>query len=675
MKTSVNTSHTSHTPTRSKKAVVRASIGALLLISLLSPVNAHSVTYSAPAAPTNVTAYASTRGIVVKWTPSPDTVPAITSYVISAGPGSCPVVVPASNYSVVTMPVLAGQTSISPIVQAVNAYGFSPVAKANRSFVTADLKDTRLRTDLKSLQLLQLSDFHGAIEITSSNIGAPVLATAFANDREKNALTLTLSSGDNIGAAPPISTEFEEMPTIESLNAMKFDVSTFGNHEHDRPIPHLQKVIGASDFQWVVSNYSSIEALKSGTKAAKNYTIIERDGVKIGIVGGNTEQTKEQVFPGNLSFTDASGLKKEISIDAGVNGINAAIVAAKAAGAVVVVALLHQGWSENANGIAQGRLPDLAERIKGAAVVFGGHSHLTYSSLIPKTQKNPPLLIAEVRNSGQEYSRTQVCVAPSTGKVLGSSVEYITKAAMKNVAADATTSALVKKYKDQLSGKLDIKIGSVTAVFPNGGSPQIQRSEETALGDFTANALRAKYKTDFAFINGGGIRDTFPAKAYIPADTKLNRPGVNTAGPYDVTLGDALTVYPFGNVAAVSTITGANLWKALENGVSDYPASGRFPQISGFRFTFDTSKVMGSRIQSVTKPDGTPLAADSTIYTVTTNDFMLYGGDGYLNYFTPSTAKLTDLLLTIFVDAIKSDAATGKVTQLPALDGRIKKVG
>ncbi|MDP1719529.1 MAG: 5'-nucleotidase C-terminal domain-containing protein, partial [Candidatus Nanopelagicaceae bacterium] len=132
---------------------------------------------------------------------------------------------------------------------------------------------------------------------------------------------------------------------------------------------------------------------------------------------------------------------------------------------------------------------------------------------------------------------------------------------------------------------------------------------------------------------------------------------------------------PFGNVVAVSTITGANLWKALENGVSDHPAAGRFPQISGFRFTFDTSKAIGSRIQSVTKPDGTAIAADSTIYTVATNDFMLYGGDGYLNYFTPSAAKLADLLLTVFVDSIKSDAAAGKVTQVPALDGRIKKVG
>jgi 5'-nucleotidase len=86
------------------------------------------------------------------------------------------------------------------------------------------------------------------------------------------------------------------------MNAMKFDVSTFGNHEHDRNLAHVQKVIGASDFEWVTSNYgdSSLAVLKSGAKAAKSYTIIERGGVKIGIVGANTETTIEQVFPGNL---------------------------------------------------------------------------------------------------------------------------------------------------------------------------------------------------------------------------------------------------------------------------------------------------------------------------------------------------------------------------------------
>ncbi|MCX6438648.1 MAG: bifunctional metallophosphatase/5'-nucleotidase, partial [Actinobacteria bacterium] len=119
---------------------------------------------------------------------------------------------------------------------------------------------------------------------------------------------------------------------------------------------HVQKVIGASDFQWVVSNYGSesLAVLKSGTKAAKAFTIIDRGGFKVGIVGANTPETIEQVFPGNLDYKDASGAKKTIQIDPGVVGVNKAIVEAKEAGAEIVVVLIHQGWTENSDGVAKG---------------------------------------------------------------------------------------------------------------------------------------------------------------------------------------------------------------------------------------------------------------------------------------------------------------------------------
>jgi 5'-nucleotidase len=573
------------------------------------------------------------------------------------------------------MPVVAGQPGGTPVVQAVNAYGFSAAAKSNKSYTAAQLATVASASNIKSVQVLQLSDLHGAIEGSpSSSIGAAVLATAFANDRKNAAATVTLSAGDNIGAAPPISTEFEELPTIESMNAMKFDVSTFGNHEHDRNLAHVQKVIGASDFEWVTSNYGdeSLAALKSGTKAAKSYTIIERGGVKIGIVGANTETTIEQVFPGNLDYTDASGIKRTIQIEAGVTGINAAIAAAKKAGADLVVAVIHQGWSENAGGVAVGVLNDMAKEIKGAAAIYGGHSHQTFTSLVPGKQKIQGTLLGQTLNSGQEYTRSQICVNTDTNRVIGSSIETIKKAAVATVTADAATAALVKKYKDQMTGKLDVKIGSVSGVFPRGGTPAVERSGENPMGIYIADLLRAKYKTDFVLTNGGGIRDTFPAKNYVPVNKELVRTGT---GALDVTLGDALTVYPFGNQVATTVVTGENLWKALENGVSGFPGGGQFPQVSGFKFTFDPTKAVGSRIVSVTKNDGTAIAKDQTVYTLTTLDFIIYGGDGYANVFSPSKAKVFGALLDVFVDALKADMAAGKVTQLPALDGRVKKIG
>jgi 2',3'-cyclic-nucleotide 2'-phosphodiesterase (5'-nucleotidase family) len=660
--------------TRKKLGFGVFAVAATLLVTMVTPIAQAEVVYAKPSAPTNVTSYLWKQGIMVKWTPTEAT-PAITHYVISAGSGSCPVMIAANGRSFVSMPVVAGQPGGTPVVQAVNAYGFSAAAKSSTSYTADELATVVSAPHIKSVQVLQLSDLHGAIEASSTNIGAAVLASAFENDRKNAAATVTLSSGDNIGAAPPISTEFEEMPTIESMNLMKFDVSTFGNHEHDRNLAHVQKVIGASDFEWVTSNYgdSSLAVLKSGAKAAKSYTIIERGGVKIGIVGANTETTIEQIFPGNLDYTDASGAKRTIEIQAGVDGINAAIVTAKQAGADLVVAVIHQGWSENAGGVAVGILNDMVPQIKGAAAVYGGHSHQTFTTIVPGVQANTGTLVGQTLNAGVEYTRSQICVNTRSNKVIGSSIETIKKAAVATVTADANTAALVKKYKDQMSGKLDAKIGTVAGIFPRGGTPAVERSGENPMGIYIADLLRAKYKTDFALTNGGGIRDTFPAKSYTPADTKLVRTGT---GPLDVTLGDALTVYPFGNQVATTIVTGENLWKALENGVGgSYPGDGRFPQISGFKFTFDPTKAVGSRIVSVTKDDGTAIAKDQTIYTLTTLDFIIYGGDGYANVFSPSKAKVFGALLDVFVDALKADMAAGKVTQLPALDGRVKKVG
>jgi 5'-nucleotidase len=666
---------------RKKKFLLSAgSIGSItaLLLASFTPV-ASASTYSLPNAPTSVTSYLGAGGVVVRWTPGASVEPGVSGYVVSAGAGSCPIFVPAKASTVVTMPVVTGQPAGTPVVQAVNEYGFSQPKASAKSYTAAQLATVASSAN-KAVQVLQLSDLHGAVEVGTS-FGAALLASNWDADRTANPATIALSSGDNFGAAPPISTEFEEIPTIETLNAVKLDVSIPGNHEHDRNLTHLNKMIGLSNFQWVVSNYDSesLAVLKSGSKQMKNFSIIERGGVKIGVVGSNTPETIEQVFPGNLDYKNAAGEKKTITINPGVAGVNKAITEAKAAGAEIVIALLHQGWLQNADGTAKGQLNELAADIKGATAIYGGHSHQTFASVIPGTVRVNPVVIGQVRNSGVEYTRTQICM--KRGKVVGQSIQHVLKAAAPTIntgvvstvtTQDAPAAAMVKQYKDQLTTKLDVKIGTVSAVFPRGGTPPVERSGETPMGNYITDLMRAKHKTDFAIQNGGGIRDTFPAKTYVPANSSLVRSGT---GPLDVTLGDALTVFPFGNQIATSVVTGENLWKALENGVGgNYPSDGRFPQISGFKFSFDSTKPAGSRIVDVTKLDGTAIPKNGTQYTITTFDFVVYGGDGYADVFSPDRAKVQGALLDLFVDALKADLAAGKVTQVPAADGRIKKV-
>ncbi len=112
------------------------------------------------------------------------------------------------------------------------------------------------------------------------------------------------------------------------------------------------------------------------------------------------------------------------------------------------------------------------------------------------------------------------------------------------------------------------------------------------------------------------------------------------------------------------------------HGTPGHPSDGRFPQIAGFRFAFDPGLLVGKRITRVTLADGTPIPADNRTYTVATVDFMVSGGDGYVNVFRPAEAVirgpyLDDIVAAIKVAAIKKDAANGVVTQVPAPDGRI----
>lgn len=616
------------------------------------------VVYAIPGAPAQISSTVVKGGVRVTWAPVTAN-PPVRHYSVHAGQGSCPILVRAGTTSVV-LPVMAGQGIIEPRVEAVNAYGFSDAA------VAAPVDATGLESSrYVNLQVIQLSDFHGAIQATSSATGAAVLASAWRRDRARVKATVIVSSGDNIGGAPPVSSLFEEFPTIEALNMMGLDVSTLGNHEHDRPLEHVGRIVDASSFQWVASNYSSLKPLAGERKSVRSLVMLRRGGVKIGIVGMNTEDTPEVVAPGNLDDPDTGAT---VEISASTRGVQSAIDRARARGAEVVIVLAHQGWSQNVAGRPQGRLLEVTRNLVGEDIIYGGHTHREFMSYAANT------FVAQVPNSGFEYTRTQVCVDTRFGKVVGADTEAVTVRDLTGLVPEPQVQALVDRYVAETSKRLDIRVGQVADVFPRGGEPPVERSGETPMGTFSAEVVRRAYGTELAFLNGGGIRDTLPASKYTPDDSTLTRPSPGSTGPYDVTLGDVVSVFPFGNNVATTRVSGVDLWRALENGVSGYPSDGRFPQIAGFRFSFDPSKPVGQRIVSVTKPDGTPIAADNTTYTVTTVDFMVYGGDGYVDVFRPDEAIIRGPYLDDVVAAIKADAARGVITAVPAPDGRITVV-
>jgi 5'-nucleotidase / UDP-sugar diphosphatase len=177
------------------------------------------------------------------------------------------------------------------------------------------------------------------------------------------------------------------------------------------------------------------------------------------------------------------------------------------------------------------------------------------------------------------------------------------------VVPDPEVAALVAKYEGELSKELDSPIAA-TAVALDSRTGTV-RTREAAIGDLVADAMRASTHADAAVTNGGGIRG---GKIYPPGSA--------------LTAGDILVELPFDNRVLIIDITGAELVRALENGLSQLPTpSGRFPQVSGLTIEADPSRPAGDRILSI-KVGEAPLDKDRT-YRIATNDFMARGGDGY----------------------------------------------
>jgi 2',3'-cyclic-nucleotide 2'-phosphodiesterase (5'-nucleotidase family) len=171
------------------------------------------------------------------------------------------------------------------------------------------------------------------------------------------------------------------------------------------------------------------------------------------------------------------------------------------------------------------------------------------------------------------------------------------------------TQAKADADKAELDKDLNITIGTTSE--PLDSREATLRTQEAAMGNLVADALREAVKADVAIINGGGIRGN---KEY-PAGSPLTRR-------------DVLTELPFGNRTVKLEVTGETIWAALEHGVSGTEnAAGRFPQVSGLVLEADLMKPKGQRVIAVTI-GGKPLDRAAS-YTLATTDHMFAGGDGY----------------------------------------------
>ncbi|MEP6666224.1 MAG: 5'-nucleotidase C-terminal domain-containing protein [Nocardioidaceae bacterium] len=508
--------------------------------------------------------------------------------------------------------------------------------------------NTGFTTDL---QVLSVSDFHGQLDPLSGVGGAAALSAYWAADRAAQPNTLLVTGGDTVGASPPLSSFFEDRPTIEWMNYTGFTADTFGNHNFDAGLGRLQSQIDLASFDYVSSNLRNVEDNLTGVSPYKIYKV---DNLKVAIIGVTNPEAPELVKPGNLGT---------IEITDPAAAAMAAQAQARAEGAKVLVAVGHLGITgTDSTGAQTGPLVDFANAVRGFDVILGDHTDVQYSKVINNA------LVVENKSKGATYAKTSIRYDRRNGGSVQKSVRFVIPTASA-VTPDPNVVALLAPYRTELAKAFDGKIGVATGFYPRGSN--VERNQEVAIGNLTADALRAKYGTQIAFTNSGGLRSPMPS-SYLPQDTTLRRlaaPYV-VGPPYDLVIGDVFAVLPFGNQSLTRTVTGAQLWSVLEHSVGSVPGTnGKFLQISGFKFSFDSRLPLGAKVLSVALADGTPILRDGTVYTAATNDFTNAGGDGF-TMLVDGQGVTRDLLANDLLDYI---VAKGTIT--PVVEGRITRLG
>jgi len=519
------------------------------------------------------------------------------------------------------------------------------------------------------LSLMHVNDIHANTD------KAPKLVTAVKEVRTVKPDALLLNAGD-VFSGTLYFNEFLGKADLAFMNLMKVDAMTFGNHEFDlgssaEGHKALVEFIKAADFPFVSSNVDfSKDPLFDGlfnTKISKTpqnsniYTGIvkEINGEKVGIFGLTTAETADIASPGKVTFSNYIEDAKKMVAEFEKMGVNK------------IVALTHIGFDDNP---AMDNDQELAKHVDGIDVIVGGHSH---------TQLDVPVVVDKDGN-GKAKEKTIIVQAYQYSDYLGTlDVEFdkngvvighagkLIKTADK--AEDPEAVELLKPYKDKIAAVNNEEIGVTldnALVSPRTSDKDYVpgtsvRASETILGNLITDGMLAKAqgyvkdkKVIMAFQNGGGIRA-----------------GIG-AGP--ITVGEVITVLPFGNTLATMDLTGSELKATFEISFKDYPKeSGGFLHIAGAKVEFDSSKPTGQRVVSIAykNEDGTfTEIEDAKTYTVATNAFTAKGGDGYdVLKKAYAAGRATDLGLSDW-ENLREHLVSQKNTIPTKIEGRIVDV-
>jgi 5'-nucleotidase len=540
---------------------------------------------------------------------------------------------------------------------------------------------------LVQVQLLGFNDYHGYLEsggnpgpgtIGTDRAGGGEFLSAKLNElRKGHKNSLTVAAGDLIGGSPFLSGVFHDEPSVESLNAMKVDVSSVGNHEFDEGVTELLRMqnggchpvdgcyfpgspYAGANFKWLAAN---VVDDATGKTALPPYWIKKIESVKVGFIGMTLEDTDTLVAQAGIkgwSFRDE------------VETANELVPVLERQGVEAIVVLLHEGGSQtpapgdvNACKDISGPIVDINKGLDPAIdVLITGHTHLPYNCVLENR------IVTSAFSFGRVVTEVNLVLDKRTNDVrrdLSAATNH--PVIQAQIAPDPAISAVIAKWKplgDVLGSR---EVGRITGDITRAGGSADDRGSESNAGNMIADAQLWATQANgaqIALMNPGGVR----------SDLIYARSGSEAADGI-VTFAESFTMQPFSNILQTFPMTGAQIIAVLKQQCQPAGVSRPFLHLGVSNgLTYDLAKTFGlvdpdgpsgprgpvNSCTSITvsnvELNGNPLV-DTTTYVVTANQFLADGGDNFTVF------KEIDPLLRvgggIDLDALNAYLGTGPI--------------
>ena len=458
-----------------------------------------------------------------------------------------------------------------------------------------------------NIKLLGTSDVHGRIvpwsygaDVEDKSGSYAQIATYVKDVRKNNKNVVLVEVGDaiqdnQIDVFAKDKKYYKDHPIPKVLNEMKYDIFVLGNHEFNFGMKALDEILKDIKAKKLTANFYY---KKNDKRYIDATTIIEKDGVKLGIIGLST--------PMSAKFEEDTGNLKDMKFTSPTEEARTQVEKLKSKGVDAIIVIAHMGI-ENENKIPDTGMRDVINAVDGIDVVIAGHMHKDVPS---ETIKNT--LITEPHRYGTVVSEVDLTFDINDKKEVKLVKKESKTIPVKELEADKKIAEIYKPYHEKLRELNNVVIG---------------QTENEMVPQETKHGVSAAFSRDTglsSFIND--VEQHYSGADVVTFSFDHQKARMNKG---DIKKKDIIFNYRYaGGDVTVYEMTGkqlkeymewsANYFDTIQPGDTEYRYNAErkkskyvtYDIFGGVNYKIDLRNPQGSKIVDLTLADGKPVTDD-----------------------------------------------------------------